>query len=132
MIRLCAEADVSVTTQGGNTGLVGGQIPAGEILLSTERLSRIREVDLVDDVIVAEAGGTLAAVHEATSQAGRFFPLSLASEGTATISLVSTNAGGTAVLRWDHAGPGPGPGGGAAGRNFVEWPQAPAQGQHRL
>jgi FAD/FMN-containing dehydrogenase len=101
VIRLCAEAGVAVTPQGGNTGLVGGQIPDGEILLSTEKLNRIREVDVVDDLIIAEAGVTLAALHEAAAEADRFFPLSLASEGSATIGgLVSTNAGGTAVLRY--------------------------------
>jgi FAD/FMN-containing dehydrogenase len=101
VIRLCAEAGVAVTPQGGNTGLVGGQIPNGEILLSTERLNRVREVDVVDDLLIAEAGVTLAAVHEAAAAADRFFPLSLASEGSATIGgLISTNAGGTAVLRY--------------------------------
>ncbi|MGH7022210.1 MAG: FAD-binding oxidoreductase [Caulobacteraceae bacterium] len=101
VVRLCAEAGVAITPQGGNTGLVGGQIPQGEILLSTERLAAVREVDTVDDVMIAEAGVTLAAVHEAASAAGRYFPLSLASEGSATIGgLVSTNAGGTAVLRY--------------------------------
>jgi FAD/FMN-containing dehydrogenase len=101
VIRLCAEAGVAVTPQGGNTGLVGGQIPNGEILLSTERLNRVREVDVVDDLLIAEAGVTLAAVHEAAAAAERFFPLSLASEGSATIGgLISTNAGGTAVLRY--------------------------------
>jgi FAD/FMN-containing dehydrogenase len=101
VVGICFEAGVPITPQGGNTGLVGGQIPQGEILLSTERLRAIRDVDAFDDVIVAEAGVTLAAVHEAAKEKGRHFPLSLASEGTATIGgLVSTNAGGTAVLRY--------------------------------
>jgi FAD/FMN-containing dehydrogenase len=92
---------VAITPQGGNTGLVGGQIPQGEILLSTERLRAVRDLDAFDDVIVAEAGVTLAAVHEAALAANRRFPLSVASEGSATIGgLVSTNAGGTAVLRY--------------------------------
>ena len=100
VVRLCAAAGVAITPQGGNTGLVGGQIPNGEILLSTERLTAVREVDTVDDVMIVEAGVTLAAAHEAAAAAGRWFPLSLASEGSATIGgLVSTNAGGTAVLR---------------------------------
>ena len=100
VVRLCAEAGVAITPQGGNTGLVGGQIPEGEILLSTERLAAVREIDRVDDVLVAEAGVTLAAVHEAAAEAGRRFPLDLASGGSATVGgLVSTNAGGTAVLR---------------------------------
>jgi FAD/FMN-containing dehydrogenase len=101
VVGLCAEAGVAITPQGGNTGLVGGQIPQGEILLSTERLRTIRDLDVFDDVIVVEAGVTLAAVHEAALAAGRRFPLSVASEGSATIGgLVSTNAGGTAVLRY--------------------------------
>src|ERR1700722_19942623 len=103
VVGLCAEAGVAITPQGGNTGLVGGQIPQGEILLSTERMRAIRDLDPMDDVIVAEAGATLASVHEAALAAGRRFPLSVASEGSATIGgLVSTNAGGTAVLRYGN------------------------------
>jgi FAD/FMN-containing dehydrogenase len=101
IVGLCAESRVAITPQGGNTGLVGGQIPQGEILLSLERMRAIRDLDPMDDVIVAEAGVTLAAVHEAAEAAGRRFPLSVASEGSATIGgLVSTNAGGTQVLRY--------------------------------
>ena len=103
VISICAEAGLAVTPQGGNTGLVGGQIPQGEILLSTERLVGIRDVSVIDDVLVAEAGVTLAAVHEAALAAGRRFPMDLASRGSATIGgLVSTNAGGTAVLRYGN------------------------------
>jgi FAD/FMN-containing dehydrogenase len=70
-------------------------------LLSTERLRAIREVETFDDVLVAEAGVTLAAVHEAAAAVRRRFPLGLASEGSATIGgVVSTNAGGTQVLRY--------------------------------
>ena len=101
IVRLCAETRTPITPQGGNTGLVGGQIPQGEVLLSLEKMRAVREVDIEDDVIVAEAGVTLAATHEAATAAGRFFPLSLASEGSCTIGgLISTNAGGTAVLRY--------------------------------
>ena len=101
IVGLCAETGTPITPQGGNTGLVAGQIPQGEILLSLERLRAIREVEPTDDVIVAEAGAPLAVVHEAAETVGRRFPLSLASEGSATIGgLVSTNAGGTAVLRY--------------------------------
>ncbi len=103
VVRLCAQAGVPITPQGGNTGLVGGQIPQGEILLSTERLRAIRDLDGLDDVMVVEAGATLAATHEAALAAGRRFPLNLASEGSATIGgLISTNAGGTAVLRYGN------------------------------
>ncbi|MBW3558904.1 MAG: FAD-binding oxidoreductase [Proteobacteria bacterium] len=100
-VRICAETGAAVTPQGGGTGLVGGQIPQGEVLFSTERLRAIREVAPEDDVVVVEAGVTLAEVQAAAAAADRFFPLSLASEGTATIGgLLSTNAGGTAVLRY--------------------------------
>ncbi len=100
VIAICAEAGIALTPQGGNTGLVGGQIPQGEILLSSERLSAIRDVDVADDVMVVEAGVTLARAHEAALAVGRRFPLDLASAGSATIGgLISTNAGGTAVLR---------------------------------
>jgi FAD/FMN-containing dehydrogenase len=101
VVEICAGAGLAITPQGGNTGLVGGQIPQGEILLSTERMNTIRDLDLADDVLVAEAGVTLSAVHEAALLAGRRFPLDLASAGSATIGgLISTNAGGTAVLRY--------------------------------
>ena len=101
VIAVCAEAGVAVIPQGGNTGLVGGQIPQGEILLSTDRLRAVRDVDRLDDVMVAEAGLTLAEAHDAARKVGRRFPLDLASEGSATLGgLISTNAGGTAVLRY--------------------------------
>ena len=101
VVGICAQAGVAITPQGGNTGLVGGQIPQGEILLSLERMRAVRDIDASDDVIVVEAGATLAAVHEAAGAVGRRFPLSLASEGSCTVGgLISTNAGGTAVLRY--------------------------------
>ena len=101
VVGLCAESRTPIVPQGGNTGLVAGQIPQGEVLLSLERMRTVREVEPSDDVIVAEAGVPLAVVHEAAEAVGRRFPLSLASEGSATIGgLVSTNAGGTAVLRY--------------------------------
>lgn len=101
VVGVCFEAGQPITTQGGNTGLVGGQIPQGEILLSTERMKGVREVDAFDDALTAEAGVTLAEVHAAAAQVGRRFPLGLASEGSATVGgVVSTNAGGTQVLRY--------------------------------
>jgi FAD/FMN-containing dehydrogenase len=101
VVGICFEAGVPITPQGGNTGLVGGQIPMGEILLSTERLRAVRDVDALDDVMVVEAGVTLAGAHEAALEKNRRFPLDLASQGTATIGgVISTNAGGTAVLRY--------------------------------
>ncbi|HYF22433.1 MAG TPA: FAD-binding oxidoreductase [Caulobacteraceae bacterium] len=101
VVAICAEAGVAITPQGGNTGLVGGQIPLGEILLSTERLRAIREVAPLDDAIVVEAGVTLLETRRAAEAEDRLFPLSLAAEGTATIGgAISTNAGGVAVLRY--------------------------------
>ena len=103
VVRICAAANVEITPQGGNTGLVGGQIPQGEILLSTERLNAVREVVAGDDVLIAEAGVVLATAQEAALAANRRFPLDLASKGSATIGgLISTNAGGTAVLRYGN------------------------------
>src|SRR5271154_57144 len=101
IVGVCAESGTAITPQGGNTGLVGGQIPEGEILLSLERMRAVRDASVEDDVLVVEAGMPLSAAHEAATAAGRRFPLSLASEGSATIGgLISTNAGGVAVLRY--------------------------------
>jgi FAD/FMN-containing dehydrogenase len=101
LVKICAAHGVAITPQGGNTGLVGGQIPNGEILVSTARLNRVREVSPADDCMVVEAGVTLLEAQEAAEAAGRLFPLSLAAEGTATVGgNISTNAGGTAVLRY--------------------------------
>jgi FAD/FMN-containing dehydrogenase len=101
VVGVCFESATPIVPQGGNTGLVAGQVPHGEILLSLERMNRIREAAPLDDVLVAEAGVTLAHVREAAAAAGRLFPMSLASEGSCTVGgLISTNAGGTAVLRY--------------------------------
>jgi len=101
IVRMCAEAGAAITPQGGNTGLVGGQIPNGEVLLSLKRMNQIRSLDADNDSLVAEAGVVLAAVQQAATESNRLFPLSLASEGSATIGgLISTNAGGVHVLRY--------------------------------
>lgn len=101
IVRLCGEAGAAITPQGGNTGLVGGQIPEGEVLLSLKRMHHIRAIDADNDSLVAEAGCVLAAVQNAATESNRLFPLSLASEGSATIGgLISTNAGGVHVLRY--------------------------------
>jgi FAD/FMN-containing dehydrogenase len=107
IVGVCAEADVAIVPQGGNTGLVGGQIPRPEghdILVSTTRLRRVRVVDPVDDTITVEAGCTLAEVQQAAAGVDRLFPLSLASEGSCQIGgNLSTNAGGVHVLRYGNA-----------------------------
>jgi FAD/FMN-containing dehydrogenase len=104
VMRICAEYGVGVVPHGGNTGYCGGATPreqGREIILSLARLSRIRDVDPDGYSIVVDAGCTLAAVQEAALKADRLFPLSLGSEGTAQIGgNLSTNAGGTAVLRY--------------------------------
>ncbi|MBU6372100.1 MAG: FAD-binding oxidoreductase [Alphaproteobacteria bacterium] len=101
IVRLCAQARLPITPQSGNTGLVGGQIPDGELLLSLKRMNRIRSIDAADDSLVAEAGCILATVQQAAADAGRLFPLSLGSQGSAMIGgLVSTNAGGVHVARY--------------------------------
>lgn len=100
-VASCAAAGVAITPQGGNTGLVGGQTPQGEVLLSLKRMNRIRAVDATADAITPEAGVVLTSVHEAARAADRHFPLSLGSQGSATIGgLISTNAGGVHVLRY--------------------------------
>lgn len=101
LVKLCAAHGVAITPQGGNTGLVGGQIPQGEVLVAMTRMNRIRSVDADDDALTAEAGVVLTAVHDAAAHADRHFPLSLGSQGSATIGgLISTNAGGVHVVRY--------------------------------
>ncbi|MCM0043760.1 MAG: FAD-binding oxidoreductase [Burkholderiaceae bacterium] len=106
LARHCAQHRVPVVPQGGNTGLVLGSVPdaSGEaVVLSLARLNRIRNVDPVNDTLTAEAGCLLQQVQQAAADAGRLFPLSLASEGSCTIGgNLSTNAGGTAVLRYGN------------------------------
>jgi FAD/FMN-containing dehydrogenase len=106
-LRLCSQARVGILPYGGGTGLVGGQIdeaPPAKLVLSLERMRAIRAVAPDDNVLVAEAGAILAEVQQAAERAGRLFPLSLASEGSARIGgLLATNAGGIGVLRYGNA-----------------------------
>ncbi len=100
-VAICAEHGIAIVPQGGNTGLVGGQIPSGEVLISLRKIRAVRDVTPLDDAMTVEAGVTLLEAQQAATAAGRFFPLSLAAEGSATIGgVISTNAGGTAVLRY--------------------------------
>jgi FAD/FMN-containing dehydrogenase len=93
-----------VTPQGGRTGLVGGGVPHGGVVLSLERLSRIRALDVMDATITVEAGVTLASAKAAAADQGMLLPLSIASEGDAMIGgVLSTNAGGTSALRYGSA-----------------------------
>jgi FAD/FMN-containing dehydrogenase len=106
-VKLCAREGVAIVPQGGNTGLSGGSVPIGgrrEIVLSLARMNRIRQVDPLDDSLVAEAGCILAHVQQAAESAGRYFPVSLAAEGSCQIGgILSTNAGGVNVLRYGNA-----------------------------
>jgi FAD/FMN-containing dehydrogenase len=107
VVQLCALHGVSVVPQGGNTGLVGGATPDAsgqQLVLSTRRLQRIRAVDAAGGTLIAEAGCVLAVVQQAAADVGKLFALSLAAEGSCTIGgNLSTNAGGTAVLRYGNA-----------------------------
>jgi FAD/FMN-containing dehydrogenase len=104
IVGRCAEARVALVPQGGNTSMVGGATPGaegGSLLLSLRRMNSVRSVSPQDNVAVAEAGVILSDLHEAAAAAGRRFPLSLGAKGSATVGgLVSTNAGGTQVLRF--------------------------------
>jgi FAD/FMN-containing dehydrogenase len=106
VVRTCAAAGVPIVPQGGNTGLVVGGVPDGsgrEVVLSLQRLNRIRAIDRANLTLTAEAGCILQAVQEAAQGAGLLFPLSLAAEGSCTIGgNLATNAGGTQVLRYGN------------------------------
>jgi FAD/FMN-containing dehydrogenase len=106
VVRLCASAGVPIVPQGGRTGLVMGSVPdrSGDaIVLSLRRLNRIRAIDPANRTMTAEAGCILADIQAAAAAAGMLYPLSLAAEGSCTIGgNLSTNAGGTAVLRYGN------------------------------
>src|SRR5882672_4084828 len=100
ILKIANETSTAIVPQGGNTGLVGGQIPHnGEVVLSLQRLDKVREVDPVSNTITVEAGVTLQRTREAAAQVDRLYPQLLPSEGTCTIGgNLSTNAGGTAAI----------------------------------
>lgn len=107
VVRLCAKHRVAIVPQGGNTGLTGASQPhddGSEIILSTTRMNRVRAIDTQNDTMTVEAGCILADLQQAAADAGRLFPLSLAAEGSCQIGgNLSTNAGGTQVLRYGNA-----------------------------
>lgn len=107
IVRLCNQHQIPIVPQGGNTGLVLGSVPddSGKaIVLSMNRLNRIRSIDSVNNTMIAEAGCILENVQDAATEAGRLFPLRLASEGSCTVGgTLAANAGGTAVLRYGNA-----------------------------
>ncbi len=109
VVAQSAAEGVAIVPQGGNSSMVGGATPAGigpegegrALLVSMRRMRRVRSVSAGDNAVVAEAGVVLADLHAAVEAVGRRFPLSLAAKGNATVGgLVSTNAGGTQVLRF--------------------------------
>jgi FAD/FMN-containing dehydrogenase len=107
VVRACAAAGTSIVAQGGNTGLVGGGVPddsGRQVLLSLNRMNRVRAIDSANATITLEAGCVLKAAQEAAADQGLLFPLSLAAEGSCTIGgNLATNAGGTQVLRFGNA-----------------------------
>lgn len=107
LVQLCIDYAVPIVPQGGNTGLVFGSIPdrSGKaVVMSLQRLNKIREIDIANNTITVDAGCLLQNIQAAAEQVDMLFPLSLASEGTCSIGgNLSTNAGGTAVLRYGNA-----------------------------
>mgnify|MGYP002628717674 FL=1 len=107
IVRLCAGAGVGIVPQSGNTGLVGGSVPrdnGDDIVLSLNRMNRIRTIDPANNTITVDAGCILADVQAAAGEHERLYPLSLAAEGSCRIGgNLSTNAGGTNVLRYGNA-----------------------------
>jgi FAD/FMN-containing dehydrogenase len=106
-VRLCAAARVPMVPQGGNTSMVAGATPdetATQIVLTTTRMTRIRDIDVNDMTMVAEAGVILKVAQDAARDAGALFPLSLSAEGSCTIGgVLSTNAGGNTTVRYGNA-----------------------------
>lgn len=107
VMKWASQTGVTVVPQGGNTGMVGGQVPVAEgreVILSLQRLDKVRSVDADGDTMTVEAGVILQKAQEAAEAAGRLFPLSLASEGSCTVGgNLSANAGGTAVIAYGNA-----------------------------
>jgi FAD/FMN-containing dehydrogenase len=106
VVRICADEGAAIVPQGGNTSMCGAATPdpsGKEVVVSLARMNRIRALDRDNATFTVEAGVTLAAAQQAAADAGLFFPLSLAAEGSCTIGgNLSTNAGGTAVLRFGN------------------------------
>jgi FAD/FMN-containing dehydrogenase len=107
ILKCANETLTAIVPQGGNTGLVGGQIPfesGDEVVVSLERLTHVRDIDLASNTMTVEAGLVLQAAQQVAASAGRLFPLSLASEGSCQIGgVLATNAGGVAVLAYGNA-----------------------------
>ncbi len=111
VVRACAQASVSIVPQGGHTSMVGGATPVGArrdngtapVVVTLRRMNRIREVDAVGNTLIAEAGCVLQTLQEAADAHGRLYPVTLGAEGSCQIGgNVSTNAGGTGVLKYGN------------------------------
>ena len=106
VVRITRAAGIAVVPQGGNTGLVLGSIPTEQrptVVISLERMNRVRTIDADNYAMVVEAGCVVQKLQEAATDAGRLFPLSLASEGSCTIGgALSTNAGGNQTIRFGN------------------------------
>lgn len=101
ILRFCHENRISVTPQGGNTGLCGAAVARQGVLLNLSRLNKLRAINLSDNSMTVEAGMVLQHAQQAAAAAGRLFPLSLASEGSCQIGgNIACNAGGLNVLRY--------------------------------
>ncbi|MDH5489149.1 MAG: FAD-binding oxidoreductase [Rhodospirillaceae bacterium] len=104
VMRIAFSNEIGVVPQGGNTGLVGGGVPNGEIIISLERMNKIESADPINMSMTLEAGCILAKAQEAATKVGAYFPLSLGAEGSCQIGgNLSTNAGGVHVLRYGNA-----------------------------
>lgn len=106
IMKLASETGTAIVPQTGNTGLVGGQTPrsgASDVILSLERMNRVRDIDPVANIIVVDGGCILDTVHAEADKVERMFPLSLGSQGSCRIGgNLATNAGGTAVLAYGN------------------------------
>ena len=104
VVKLCAENEIVITPQGGNTGLCGGAVAQGGIILSLQKMNQIRNMDPLNQTMTVEAGTILSTVQNAAENAGLLFPLSLAAEGSCLIGgNLATNAGGVNVLRYGNS-----------------------------
>lgn len=106
VLRLCRDASAHVTVQGGRTSLVAGAVPEyDDVLLSTERLNTVGEVDVVERRVTVGSGATLAAVQRAAAEAGLVFGVDLTARDTATVGgMASTNAGGLCTVHYGNMG----------------------------
>ena len=106
VVSVCRDGGIAIVPQSGNTGMAGGALPDStgqQLLLSLDRMTRIRDIDAIDNTLVVDAGVILANAREAAASQGRLLALSLGSEGSARIGgLISTNAGGTMTVRYGN------------------------------